>query len=65
MSRMLSLPEDIIFKILSGFRAKSIMRLRRVCKSWYKFFSDPGFLKRHHRHRHAIENNNFTVLVKQ
>jgi hypothetical protein len=44
-----SLPDDVLVEILLHLPAKSILRFRAVCKSWRLLFSDPAFIRDHHR----------------
>ncbi|XP_076939648.1 putative F-box/LRR-repeat/kelch-repeat protein At1g11620 [Bidens hawaiensis] len=41
------LPDDLLFKIFVTLRAKDLVRLRRVCKTWYKLISSPNFVESH------------------
>ncbi|GAB4824476.1 hypothetical protein Ancab_040304 [Ancistrocladus abbreviatus] len=41
------LPEDVLMEILSRLPGKSLMKCKRVCKSWYCLISDSGFILKH------------------
>ncbi|GAB4824467.1 hypothetical protein Ancab_040297 [Ancistrocladus abbreviatus] len=42
-----TLPPDVWMKILLKLPGKSLMRCKRVCKSWYHLISDSGFILKH------------------
>lgn len=42
-----TLPDDIIFDLLSGLPVKTLLRFRSVCKSWLSLISSPDFIKTH------------------
>ncbi|XP_059626712.1 F-box/kelch-repeat protein At3g06240-like [Cornus florida] len=41
------LPDDLVTIILSRLPAKSLVRFKRVCKSWRNLFNQPHFVKMH------------------
>ncbi|KEH37755.1 putative F-box domain-containing protein [Medicago truncatula] len=41
------LPDDVIFQILLRLPVRSLLKLKRVCKSWKTLISDPCFAKCH------------------
>ncbi|CAN6245007.1 unnamed protein product [Urochloa humidicola] len=43
------LPPDAVYEILQRVPAKSLCRLRAVCRSWRSLLSDPGFAAAHRR----------------
>ncbi|XP_057455424.1 F-box/kelch-repeat protein At3g23880-like [Lotus japonicus] len=43
----LTLPTELIFEILLRLPVKSLLPLKRVCKSWSSIISDPQFAKSH------------------
>ncbi|RXH67770.1 hypothetical protein DVH24_027917 [Malus domestica] len=51
---------DIIIEIPSWVPGKSLLRFRRVCKSWRTLISDPYFVRKQLSHtvRRIINNNN-------
>ncbi|KAL4620490.1 hypothetical protein ACB092_06G158200 [Castanea dentata] len=53
------LPEDVVLKILSMLPAKSLLRFRRVCKSWLFLIGAPDFLS-NNLFNHSIINNTTT-----
>ncbi|CAO1939192.1 unnamed protein product [Urochloa humidicola] len=44
-----SLPEDIIFDVLSWLPVRSLCRFRCVCKAWRAVISDPAFAATHEK----------------
>ncbi|XP_027118763.1 F-box protein At2g23160-like [Coffea arabica] len=52
MDSGLQIPDDITSNILKGLPAKSLMRFKNVCRSWYALICDPYFARRHHIHSH-------------
>ncbi|KAK9911260.1 hypothetical protein M0R45_035181 [Rubus argutus] len=61
--RHLVLPSEIIlFQILPRLPAKSLMRLKCVCKSWSSHIREPFFV-RAHRNIHHSQNNHTTHLL--
>ncbi|KAL2901767.1 F-box protein CPR1 [Bienertia sinuspersici] len=44
---MAALPQEIIVEILSRLPVNSLLRFKRVCKSWYSLIKTPQFIKLH------------------
>ena len=42
-----SVPNDLVFGILTHLPVKSLLRFRCVCKSWRSMISDPSFVEAH------------------
>ncbi|KAL3502458.1 hypothetical protein ACH5RR_036907 [Cinchona calisaya] len=43
----MNLPEDILFQVLSRLPAKSLIRFKCVCRSWYALLEDQSFILAH------------------
>ncbi|PHT66898.1 hypothetical protein T459_31323 [Capsicum annuum] len=58
------LPEEIIVEILSKLPVKSLLKFRRVSKSWLTLISSPGFIETHLRSsaNHKDYNNHRVIL---
>lgn len=64
MSKAKTLPEEIIFDILSLLPAKFIGQYRCVSKQWRNLLSDPQFIKAHHIiHAHKKEEKLIYISV--
>ena len=50
---MAKLPMELIEEIAVRSDAKTVIRLKFVCKSWLSRLSDPGFMNTHHKRRPA------------
>jgi hypothetical protein len=49
------LPEEtVVWEILVRLPAKSLLRCRAVCRSWYTLTSAPNFLVAHHKHQPSL-----------
>ncbi|XP_021747821.1 F-box protein CPR30-like [Chenopodium quinoa] len=55
---MSHLPVDILINIFLRFRAKSLLRIKSVCKLWYNIIKDPDFVTRH------FEQSNLQIVFK-
>ncbi|XP_016460643.1 F-box protein CPR1-like [Nicotiana tabacum] len=64
MSKAKTLPEEIVFDILSLLPAKFIGHYRCVSKQWRNLLSDPQFIKAHHIiHAHKKEEKLIYISV--
>ncbi|KAJ6411744.1 hypothetical protein OIU84_008343 [Salix udensis] len=56
------IPEDVILDILSRLPAKSIVRFRRVSRTWCSFIHDPFFASLHHARSITRDKGNALLL---
>uniref|UniRef100_A0A6N2NFF7 F-box domain-containing protein n=1 Tax=Salix viminalis TaxID=40686 RepID=A0A6N2NFF7_SALVM len=56
------IPEDVILDILSRLPAKSVVRFRRVSRTWCSFTHDPFFASLHHDRSITRDKGNALLL---
>jgi len=47
INRLVTLPDELIDKVITSFDIKTLMLMKCVCKSWKTLISDSDFVKRH------------------
>ncbi|XP_010274506.1 PREDICTED: F-box protein CPR30-like [Nelumbo nucifera] len=57
------IPEEIMVDILSRLPAKSLLRFRCVCKSWYTLLHRPSFIQIHLNRAVETENDRKIILT--
>ncbi|XP_059310413.1 F-box protein CPR1-like [Lycium ferocissimum] len=56
-----TLPDDIVDSILLELPVKSLLRFKRICKSWCRSIDDPEFVKSH-LHKSFVDTNRQKIL---
>ncbi|KAI8539648.1 hypothetical protein RHMOL_Rhmol09G0199100 [Rhododendron molle] len=57
------LPEEVFVEILSRLPAKSLLRFKSVCKTWFALIQNHHFIDLHYHHRNRITRKNDSILV--